>query len=295
MEWPSVSGYRVTSQVMERRKVRPGHKCPGTLWKLLTTVRSRSIMRSRYSHWIEERNMNRLQKLLITLAVLSVIAAINSGSYYREVQNKKKKQAEMAKMSASHPEGGMKPLTSIDPVGSDAALVKIEAFVEPGNHCHLQTIQVLKEAAEVLPAKIHVKFYSTGSPEGAKAAEKAKIGCATGIIINGKKEFDVKRGGKPSKVTFHGPLNMMPPDSLPLVLSGELRNAYGSHLNSQDLSKVTTVIKKELATSEGAGMGGPEGKAGGKMGPGHEHEHVQPRSDPIPPYLKARAPSGKSV
>lgn len=239
--------------------------------------------------------MNRLQKLLVTLAVLSVVAGINSGSYYRELKKKKKGQPELAKMATASPGGGMKPLTSIDPVGSDAALVKIEAFVEPGNHCHLQTIQVLKEAAKVLPAKIHVKFYGTGSPEGAKAAEKAKIGCATGLVINGKKEFDVRRGGKPSKVSFHGPLNMMPPDSLPLVLSQELRKAYGSHLNSQELAKVTAVIKKEMATSGGVGPGGPEGKAGGKMGPGHEHEHGQPKSDPIPPYLKTKAPSGKSV
>ncbi|NOY83108.1 MAG: hypothetical protein GXP31_19080 [Kiritimatiellaeota bacterium] len=91
----------------------------------------------------------------------------------------------------------------IDPVGNPSAKVKIECILPTGSGCHDPVVKLLQTAAKRRPDRIRVEFEAM---EGmADRTIKLKVGevCA-GVLINGKREFDIEKSGQRRRVRLVG-------------------------------------------------------------------------------------------
>lgn len=221
--------------------------------------------------------MGTLQKVVGVVIALAIVVAMNyfGGDTSKKMAQLKTPASKAAPTSAPKIPTGPKP-KPLPAIGSPKAKVVIKAFVESGNHCHQGTIAVVQAVAKLLPEQIRVEFVDTSTHDGQNAAGSAQIGCQAGMQINGKQKVEYKgKDGKKHEVNFHGPLSMMSPESLPLILEEELHKQYGNAVSQGDITRLSQVIKKELA-KEGTG------------GPGGEGQPAKKKQE-LPPYVPTKA------
>ncbi|HIE51672.1 MAG TPA: hypothetical protein EYP85_07910 [Armatimonadetes bacterium] len=182
--------------------------------------------------------MRRLEKLILLMAALAIIAFANYRAFVRSsvIAKTWRKPTPTYQASSSPPSEKLEPV-SLEPIGSEEAKVKIELFLEADNPCHRETWELFTKLAQAAPDRIRLELLDTGSPEGEQLAEQ--IGCQTGVRINGQQEFEIEEGGEKITVELHGPVGMgIAPEMLKAVLEQELRKQYGSDLSEEEMEKI---------------------------------------------------------
>ncbi|MBC7286751.1 MAG: hypothetical protein H5T86_01660 [Armatimonadetes bacterium] len=106
---------------------------------------------------------------------------------------------------AEHQEHAKEPTIRL-PVkeGPPTAVVKVEAFLSGGNPCHHASVDMLRRLAEEYPGQVRVEVYDRADPAAKQRAERLKIGCEMGIVINGRGAFNIPGKGI---VMFQGPVD----------------------------------------------------------------------------------------
>lgn len=211
--------------------------------------------------------MSRLKKLvLLAVALLAVAVAVNLSDPTYSLTRLLSRQTTLRAQMARHLGGKPRPLKDL---GSESAKVQLTVFVQSTNHCHEPTISTVEKLAKAAPKRIRVHFVDTVTREGAEAAQKA-VHCETGILVNGKSQFEVAAGGRKTQVGFHGPIGMgTPPDIVRRAIEAELAKQYGNRLTAEEKARLAAVWKS-LPTGPYAGKGGmagPKGAGGSTPGP----------------------------
>lgn len=80
------------------------------------------------------------------------------------------------------------------------AVVTVRAFY-PLNQGHKFIADYLEEFAKAHPGEVHLEIYDTQTPEGRDEWMKTGLDCS-GVFINGKTKWEVKKGGKTETVDF---------------------------------------------------------------------------------------------
>ncbi|NSW58590.1 MAG: hypothetical protein HPY44_21470 [Armatimonadetes bacterium] len=165
----------------------------------------------------------------------------------------KKKTEEPAKPqkaeSQEHSKG--EPVELPKPMGSPNAAVKINVYVTSDNTCDTTTLGAMKELAKELGDRVYVKFEDLLEEDTLKEAQKAKIGCKSGITINGKSKFILPDRGLKGAILLDGPIGQTNYDM------HDIKDIV-YHL----LDQKGQVTKEELAAheAEAAKALGPDGK-----------------------------------
>lgn len=236
--------------------------------------------------------MPRMKKLLIVALTLMVVAVVvnladRRHSLLRFVQRKTRYPAMYARHFIA-----VKP---IKPLGSPDAKVKITVFAESGNHCHQATIWAYQQLGNAIPKRVYIEFQDTAGKEGFEAAAKAGVDCSAGVVIDGKKQFELEENGEVLTIGFHGPLGMgTPPHSLQLVIEHELAVKYPEGLTEDERERLKKVWK-ELPRVMDVGFGeGSPGRMSAKNAPPHGMG-MTPPSGESEADAEARPPDGKNT
>lgn len=164
--------------------------------------------------------MKKLQVPLIVFVLFAVLYGMNTVADMRQKQAKElakkadetKRAAELAAASKNAPkgEGGTGhdgPAAFALPKNSGAvtAPVKVEIFINNSNSCHQGSVAPMQEVGKTYGNLARMEWYSSNDPKVAPRADKLKIGCEAGVVINGQIERQVERNGGKVLLSFRGP------------------------------------------------------------------------------------------
>jgi hypothetical protein len=141
------------------------------------------------------------------LLFLMVLSHYVTGTTPEELSaNKHKTETANSADHKTKSEGHGKPVPLPAPIGAKNAAVKINVYVTADNTCDTTTVEGMQGIANKYPGKVFVQFLDLNHAETAKAAQKAKISCKSGITINGMAIMHVPGRGVRGLVMFDGPM-----------------------------------------------------------------------------------------
>lgn len=160
--------------------------------------------------------MKKLQVPLIVLVLFGVVYGMN---YYTEIQRKQAaaltKEAEQAKSKAeldaasknAPKDGHTAPAAFALPASSGPATApaKVEVFVNSSNSCHASSVAPMQALQKTYGNLLRLEWYSVSDPKVSARADKLKIGCEAGLLVDGKIEQQVARNGGKVLISFRGP------------------------------------------------------------------------------------------
>ncbi|MHB8996343.1 MAG: hypothetical protein ACYC63_13950 [Armatimonadota bacterium] len=165
--------------------------------------------------------MKKLQVPLTVLILFAVIYGMNSVADMRQKQAKElAKQAEQAKRTAElaaaaklpasegghdHAAEGKEAFPLPKSTGATTAPVKVEIFINNTNSCHQGSVAPMEKMGKVYGSLMRLEWYGSTDPAVSARADKLKIGCEAGLVINGKIERQVDRNGGKVLLSFRGP------------------------------------------------------------------------------------------
>jgi hypothetical protein len=183
--------------------------------------------------------MSRIKVLLGIAGGLVVVALLvnfldPSRSLFKLITGKSRIQAEYVRHFV--------PPQPMEPVGSEEAKVRIQAFAQSMNSCHIPTINILSKIAETVPERIRVEFLDTITTEGSLARQKAGIECEIGLLINDQRIVEVEQEGQIFRCEFHGPVDKGSQlGFLRMALEQELEKQYGADLTAEERTQLAAV------------------------------------------------------
>ena len=151
--------------------------------------------------------MSRTWKITAVVGALLVVLALthNATNTTLEDLGKKPSADADAKKKAEAAKGHEKvPMPK--PMGNVNAPVKIRVYLTSDNTCDTSTLSALQTVSKEFGDKVYVDFVDILKPEVKKEADKLKIGCKTGIAINGKTRFIIPDRGINGAILFSGPV-----------------------------------------------------------------------------------------
>jgi hypothetical protein len=160
-----------------------------------------------------------LKKLQVPLIVLVLFGVVYMTNYFTEQQRKDaaalSKQAEKTKQAAELEAASKNAPKSTGKHAAAFALpanagpltapVKLEIFVNDTNSCHSSSIAPITELQKAYGNVLRVEWYSVSDPKVSARADKLKVGCEAGLLVNGKIERQVIRNGGKVLISFRGP------------------------------------------------------------------------------------------
>lgn len=161
-----------------------------------------------------------MKKLQVPLIVLVLFGVVYMTNYFTEQQRKDaaalSKQAEKTKQAAELEAASKNAPKSTGKHGAAAfalpanagpltAPVKLEIFVNDTNSCHSSSIAPITELQKAYGNVLRVEWYSVSDPKVSARADKLKVGCEAGLLVNGKIERQVVRNGGKVLISFRGP------------------------------------------------------------------------------------------
>lgn len=123
-----------------------------------------------------------------------------------------------------------KKVTLPAPIGPEKAAVKVKVYVTTDNECDTTTLNAMKTLGTKYGDKIRVEFADLLEAHVKREAEKAKIGCKTGITVNGQTKFILPERGLAGTIMLDGPLGMKnyKLSDLEAIIEHELRKSQES-------------------------------------------------------------------
>jgi hypothetical protein len=164
--------------------------------------------------------LKKLQVPLIVLVLFAVIYGMNSVADMRQKKAQElAKQAEQAKKAAElaalakespaepgHGEGGKIAFALPKSTGALTAPVKVEVFINNTNSCHEGSVKPMQNLSKIYGSLARVEWYGISDPKVSARADKLKLGCEAGLVINDKIEREVDRNGGKGLLSFRGPV-----------------------------------------------------------------------------------------
>jgi hypothetical protein len=166
---------------------------------------------------MKPRALRMLAIILIVVALLGVMFAMNyfadlKGAKAREeakAVEKAKKAAELNARANNPPQasahGGPAAFALPKNSGPADAPVKLEVFINNSNTCHQTSITTFANVANVYGKLVRLEWLATNDPKASARADKLKIGCEAGLVIDGKIETQLEKNGGKALVAFRGP------------------------------------------------------------------------------------------
>jgi hypothetical protein len=203
--------------------------------------------------------LKKLRVPLIVLMLFAVVYGMNSVADMRQKQAKElAKQAEQAKRSAelaasaklppsegARDHGGKAAFALPKSIGVPTAPVKVEIFINNMNSCHQGSVAPMEKVGKIYGGLTRVEWYGTTDPAVSARADKLKIGCEAGLVINGKIERQVDRNGGKVLLSFRGPAG----DKYKME---DVYKVINSELKAKGKKPPVAAIAAEKAISKGA-------------------------------------------
>lgn len=141
----------------------------------------------------------------IVIGLLMIIAVTHTvtNSTLDDLAPQKKKTPTTTTTEENHGEKGTVQLP--EPMGSPDALVKVRVYVTSDNDCDTSTLDKMKDLAKKYGDAIYVTFGDMLDKDTLKEAQLAKIGCKSGLTINGKNKFILPERGLKGAILLDGP------------------------------------------------------------------------------------------
>lgn len=220
----------------KRYTVRPDEDAVFHSWSVLA-VNTRSL---------------KISGIVLLLLVVVALSHKATNSDLEDLAPKKKAEEPAKPQKAEdqdHSKG--KPVELPKPMGSPNALVKINVYVTSDNTCDTTTLGAMQELAKELGDRVYVKFEDLLEADKLKEAQEAKIGCKSGLTINGKSKFMLPDRGLKGAILLDGPIGQANYDM------HDIKDIVYHLLDQKGL-----VTKEELAAheAEAAKSLGPDGK-----------------------------------
>ena len=140
-------------------------------------------------------------------------------------------------------------------LGPEAAPVRLDVFYETDNECMTDFEPLMKKIADHYGDRVRIDFKPTQIEANKQAADELRLGCASGLAINGEVVKKVPGVGEHGLVAFRGPPGQK--DYTPAQLVKTIEHEL-------------TTKGVEFTPSNGA-VEGPQ--AGAAAGHDHEHHH----------------------
>ena len=90
-------------------------------------------------------------------------------------------------------------------IGPEGAAIELEVFYEDDNECMSEFQPLMKKIAEQYAPNVRVEFKPTRVEENQELADELRLGCASGISMNGEVTKVVPGASKFGFVAFRGP------------------------------------------------------------------------------------------
>lgn len=92
------------------------------------------------------------------------------------------------------------------PMGSPDAPVEVRVYVTTDNECDVTTLSAMQDLAQKFGDDIYVTFGDLLDEDVQAEAHAAKIGCKSGLTINGQSKFILPERGLGGTVLLDGPV-----------------------------------------------------------------------------------------
>jgi hypothetical protein len=145
---------------------------------------------------------------LIIVALVAILAfsqSLTGGKLTDLVSNRAKAAAAANGVPASEAHG-QKKVELPKPAGNPSAPVKVRVFVTSDNTCDTSTIKAMEKLTTKYPGKVYVEYADLLNEKVKKEADRVKIGCKSGLTINGKNRFFIPSRGLNGTIMFDGPV-----------------------------------------------------------------------------------------
>ena len=151
-------------------------------------------------------NMRSLKIGGIVLALLVAVALSHkaTNSDLEDLAPKKKEAPPVEEADSKDHKN--EPVELPKPMGSPDAVVKIQVYVTSDNDCDTNTLKAMQNLAKELGDRVYVEFGDMLDAETLKEAQAAKIGCKSGLTINGKSKFMLPERGIKGAILLDGPI-----------------------------------------------------------------------------------------
>jgi hypothetical protein len=94
---------------------------------------------------------------------------------------------------------------TLDLIGPDGAPAKLDVFYEDDNECMAEFQPLMRKIAEEYAPHVQVEFKPTRIEANRDLADKLRLGCASGIALNGEVVKEVPGLGELGLVALRGP------------------------------------------------------------------------------------------
>lgn len=96
-------------------------------------------------------------------------------------------------------------VTLPDPIGPEDAAINIMVYVTSDNTCDTTTLGAMEDMGNKYKDRIRVEFADMLDEAVLQEAQNAKLGCKSGLTINGKSQFLLPERGIKGTVLLDGP------------------------------------------------------------------------------------------
>ena len=157
--------------------------------------------------------MSRSTKITIVIVGLVAVLAVShklTGTTLEDLTAKKSGENSEAQ-DANHDAHGdaQKRVPLPKPMGTRGAPVKVKVYVTPDNTCDQTTLDGMKRISQKFGDGVYVEFADLLNKQVQREAEKVKIGCKSGITINGQSKFLLPQRGLKGAIMLDGPMGKM--------------------------------------------------------------------------------------
>jgi len=143
--------------------------------------------------------------VIVTALVLVAFTHSLTDTTLEDIIANKPKDTPDTKPNAT-PHQGSAVVELPEPIGSPEASVNVKVYVTSDNECDTTTLGAMQNLGKKYLDKVYIEFADMVDEKIKSEAQNAKIGCLTGITINGKSKFVLPERGINATVLLDGPV-----------------------------------------------------------------------------------------
>lgn len=155
--------------------------------------------------------MTKTSITIVAVVVGLLIVAMTNSLMPSKIEGHTKDVAKDAKQAeAKHDHGKEEAKFELPkPMGAKTAPVKVKVYVTSGNECDTTTLTAMQDIGKKYGDKVYIEFGDMAQGDVLTEAQKAKIGCKSGITINGKSKFVLPERGLDGSILLDGPVGQI--------------------------------------------------------------------------------------
>lgn len=148
---------------------------------------------------------------LITIVIVALVGALAffqkpTGDKLIDLASNKSKTTPASNTVDEHGHGAKGKVALPKPMGTKTAPIKVRVFITSDNTCDTSTLTAMEQVHKKYAGKVYIEFADLLDEKVKKEADKLKIGCKSGLTINGKNRFFLPGRGLKGTIMFDGPV-----------------------------------------------------------------------------------------